>query len=153
MATLTEQAYNALVYDLIDAMITANPSGVQKELQANNFQFTYGQNSQLAQNYLHQIYHNNPDLFWQIVRNVKVNKMNVPPVQRERLDTIATVNGSTAKTLEEWWQDIVSRVQGSKTEGGSTEESTQTTTGAYVVYALLIIAVIGIAVYLIRIVK
>lgn len=155
MATLTEQAKNAAVYDLIDAILTANPSGVQNELQKHNFEFKYGQNAQLAEKYLLQLYQNNAELFWEVLQNVKINAMNIPPVQRERLIALSTTANPNAKfgSLDEYIQSAMDFLKGTKTEGSSEETTTETTTGAYIAYIVIVLAIIGITFYLINKVK
>ena len=150
MANLTQQAYNAAVYDLIDAMLTANPTGVQKELQNHGFDFKFGQNSQLAELYLNKTFHNNPDLFWQILNNVRVDKANVPPDQRERLSALFTSNSTTEKGFGDWFKRIVGNLQGSTTTSTGGETITQTATGAYIAYAFIVLAIIGITWYLLK---
>ena len=155
MATLKEQSYNAAVYDLIDAILTANPSGVQSELQKHGFEFKYGQNAQLAEKYLLQLYQNNTELFWEILDNVKVNPMNIPPVQRERLIALSTSGNPNARfgSLDEYIQGAKDFLKGTKTEGTSEETTTETTTGAYIAYIVIILAIIGTAFYLMKNVK
>lgn len=152
--TLSQQAYNAATYDLIDAILTANPSGVQRELQNHGFEFQYGQNAQLAEKYLLQLYHNNSELFWNILQNVKVNLSAIPPAQRERLIALTSkgdANGNpNSKTVQDYVQDGIDFLKGTKVEGGAEETTSEIASGAYVAAVIIVIAIIVIAFYLIK---
>ena len=157
MAIITEQDYNAAVYELIDAAIDANPSGIQAELQKHNFAFPYGQNAQLAEKYLLQLYQNNTPLFWDILSNVRIDISRIAPAQRDRLSALVPAN-STTKGIGDYYQQALDylknlKLGGTKTEGTSEQTVTRTSTGAYIAYILIALAIVGIAFYLIKITK
>lgn len=169
MASFTQQSYNASVYELIDAAITANASGIQAELQKNSFSFPYGQNGQLAEKYLLQLYQSNPSLFWEILSNVRIDTSKIPPAQRDRL-TALVASDSPSKRIGDYYQQALNYLKDmnlneNRESVGSTptpvtfptttntpisEREKKTPIGMYVIYAVIGIVIIGIIVYFIR---
>lgn len=151
MATKGQQIRTLLVYEAIDAVLTANASGVQKELQAHGFEFPHGQNAQLAEKYLIQLYSNNEPLFWDIMHKVPVNTSAIPPASKAKLNTLAPSSGANQRS--DWWNGILNTLQGSSTSGGGESSTEETTTGAYVGYVIVILAIVGLTIYMFKTIK
>lgn len=153
MATRQEQARNLMVYEVIDAVLTANPGGAHKELVNNGFEFKYGQNGALSEKYLIQLYSNNEPLFWDIMHKIPVNSASIPPASRERLSAVVPTTGSSSSQRSDWWNEILNTLQGTSTSGGGETSTEETTTGAYVGYVIVILAIVGITIYMFRTIK
>lgn len=156
--TKSEQVKNATIYQLIDTMTSVNPSGVQKVLQDNGFVFQYGLNPSLQEKYLLQLYHNNAPLFWNISGKVSIDRSKVQPDIREKIDVLVSKSPvkkmATGGTTTSWWQTALNLVQGTPTtSGGGQQTTTETSTGAYIAYVGIAVAIVVLVIYLFRTIK
>lgn len=147
MATIQKQAYDAAVLNLIETAVQANPMGVYQALVNNGFgeELRYGQNGQLSQLILTQIYVADPDRLFKILNEVSVERSNVAIERRAELDEIVKTAPTSSAARGEglsWWQKAVNLVRPTTTvtEGG--EEIERTNPVAYVVYVLGFVAII-----------
>lgn len=151
MATLRQQAYDAAVLNLIESAIEANAAGVHQALVNNGFaeELKYGQNGQMSQLILTQLYIGNPDQLFKILNEVQVQRTKVPPQRRTQLDEIVQTS-PTARGLDDWWQKAVNflRPTTTVTEGG--EEIERTNPIAWVAYVIIAVGIFFVIRWMVR---
>jgi len=153
MADLSEYNKNALAFHLIDVISSASPSEVVRVLKENGFadQFPYGDNTQQAIIILQQMYIGNPEKFIQLVRQMKIDQTQITPANKEAFKDFVAQTNPSARV--EWLSGILDTLTPKTTTGGGETITEETTGGAYVAYVVIVLAVIGLTIYMFRTLK
>ena len=149
MATVLEQQRNASVAHLIDTITSVASVDTLRVLSKYGFgdEFKYGINPALEDKILTQLYYNDENRFWSIINEIKVDTSKINPTDRMAYQEVV---GFSANQKGDWWKSLLGKLQGSTTESTGGETITQTSTGAYIAYIFIVLAIIGITWYLIK---
>lgn len=157
MPKLSEYNQNALALRFNDLITEASPNVVVDVLKKNGFadQFQYGVNALQAEKILNATYLGNRDLYVKMVGEMlpKIDTSRIDPSVREKFQNLAAENNPNPNAKSEWLSGLLDMLTPKTvTEGGETTTE-ETSTGAYVAYAIIVLAIIGITVYLLKTVK
>jgi len=153
MTKLSQHDQDALAFHFIDVITGASPSEAVRVLSENGFedQFPYGANPQKAQLLLQSLYVGNREKFVSLVKQMKIDYSRIS--QNDKLSYQKLVNPSNPNAKMDWINGIVDMITPKTTTGESETTTEETTAGAYVGYALVIIAIVGITIYLFKTLK
>ena len=153
MANITQKDQHALAFHFIDVITSASPKEVVDVLTANGYadQFKYGVNGQQAIITLQQLYVSNPTKFIELVGKMNIDYTRIPPNERQAYQEMVSQTNPNAKS--EWIAGVLEMLTPKTTTGGGEITTEETTTGAYVAYVFIVLAIIGITVYIIKTIK
>ena len=161
----TTQEQDLVAYQLIGWATQYNPNGVSKALKDNGVNVEpYGVNPSLQENYLTKLYHQNKSRFSELLKQVPLDQSKFSPKDKQAVDNLISVlpksNGvrkfQTGGTtgLPSWLTTTLGFIQGTpQTSGGGTQSQTTTSSGAYIAYIILGLAIVGILYYMFKTIK
>ena len=152
---LSVKEQNDLAFRVIDSITSASPKEVVDVLSANGFaeDFKYGVNGERAKSVLQSLYVNDKPEFLRLVQNMKIDTTRINPSDRNAYIELATKGNQSANAKAEWLNGLWSMIAPSTTTGGGEQTTTETSSGAYVAYVIIVLAIIGVTVYMLKTVK
>lgn len=149
-----EYRKTALAFSLIDLIVKSSPNQVHQVLVSNGFEeeLKYGMNGLMAQNILQGLYVGNPERFINIMIQIKPDYSRISPEEREKYKDIANRVNPSARTSD-WYSVILDFIRPKNVSETGVETIEETTTGAYIAYIVIVLAIIGITYFMIKSVK